>query len=84
MSLVETFPFPPPHQILVKDGVVAPPRVSITFAPPPTLHRLTSVEERLAAQLAHLASQHQSSEYNRMKFGPQGVPQIIKLITRDF
>ena len=71
MSLVDTFPFPPPHQILVKDGVVIPPRISIPF-PQPTLQRPISLEERWAAQLAYLASQHQSSDYNRIKFGPQG------------
>ncbi|KIJ25488.1 hypothetical protein M422DRAFT_38650, partial [Sphaerobolus stellatus SS14] len=34
-----------------------------------------AIEERtLASQLAHLASQHHTSEYNRMKFGPLGAP----------
>ncbi|KAF9647314.1 phosphatases II [Thelephora ganbajun] len=31
-----------------------------------------SSRERLALQLAHLASQHQQSEYNCLKFGPNG------------
>jgi hypothetical protein len=76
MSLVETFPFPPPHQIVVKDGVVTP-RVSVTFTPPPPLSRQISLEERWAAQLAHLASQHQNSDYNRIKFGAQGKSDVV-------
>ncbi|KAH8119472.1 phosphatases II [Phellopilus nigrolimitatus] len=36
---------------------------------------LVSARERLlATQLAHLASQHHASEYNRLKFGPKGSP----------
>ncbi|KZT27984.1 phosphatases II [Neolentinus lepideus HHB14362 ss-1] len=35
---------------------------------------LVTPEERLAAQIYHLASQHHMSEYNRQKFGPQGSP----------
>lgn len=70
-TLVESFPFPAPHQLLLKDPVVAQPRVSLSFAPP-TSHRFISREERWVAQLAHMASQHHCSEYNRMKFGPKG------------
>src|SRR5882762_830039 len=79
MSLVDTFPYPPPHRILVNDAVVTPPRVSITFAPP----RPISIDERWAAQLAHLASQHQNSDYNRIKFGPRGTSQVLYLGSRD-
>ena len=72
MSLVDTFPYPPPHQFPVRDGVVVP--VSISFVP--TLNRPMSLEERWATQLANLASQHHTSEYNRLKFGPQGCPMV--------
>jgi hypothetical protein len=82
MSLVETFPFPPPHQILVKDGVVVPPHISVAFSSPST-SRPISLEERWAAQLASLASQHQMSDYNRMKFGPQGARSVFNLPPRD-
>lgn len=74
MSLVETLPFPPPHQITVKDAAVGSqqPRISFNLATPPDFHRTPSREEQWAAQLSHLASQHHTSEYNRTKFGPQG------------
>lgn len=74
-TLVESFPFPAPHQLLLKDPTIAQPRVSLSFAPPAN-HRLLSREERCVAQLAHLASQHHSSEYSRMKFGPKGMSDI--------
>ncbi|TFK54045.1 phosphatases II [Heliocybe sulcata] len=35
---------------------------------------LVTPDERLAAQIYHLASQHHESEYNCQKFGPQGSP----------
>ncbi|KAI4526063.1 phosphatases II [Schizophyllum commune Loenen D] len=40
------------------------------FTPLPSFTR----NERLASQLARLASQHHTSEYSRVKFGPQGCP----------
>jgi len=74
MSLVETFPFPHPHQIVVKDGGRDPAGVSHFRTPHQLSVAPTSLEERWVAQLAHLASQHQNSDYNRIKFGPQGKP----------
>ncbi|TDL25978.1 phosphatases II [Rickenella mellea] len=48
-----------------------------TFDAVPSSSRMAHIsneEKQLASQLAHLASQHHASEYNRLKFGPSGSP----------
>lgn len=81
MSLVETLPFPAPHQILVRDVVAPQPCIPFNFTSPPDFKRALSMEEQWAVQLSHMASQHQTSEYNRIKFGPQGTLYIYTTVT---
>ncbi|EMD32116.1 hypothetical protein CERSUDRAFT_127009 [Gelatoporia subvermispora B] len=38
------------------------------------LRDVQAQDDALVAQLVHLASQHHTSEYNRLKFGPEGAP----------
>ncbi|KAH7923949.1 phosphatases II [Leucogyrophana mollusca] len=73
-TLVEAMPPPPPGQFLVRDAYSVP-RASVPAGPPRhLLHHPNVVQEPWVVQLAHLASQHHLSEYNRMKYGHQGCP----------
>ncbi|KAG6857273.1 hypothetical protein H0H87_007106 [Tephrocybe sp. NHM501043] len=47
------------------DGPVRPQHILLPLLPPPSV---------AVTELAPLASQHHTSEYNRLKFGPQGCP----------
>ncbi|EPQ57374.1 phosphotyrosine protein phosphatases II [Gloeophyllum trabeum ATCC 11539] len=72
-TLIETFETRPAFAEVAQWQASAEQGASLLLTPQVEV-QVPSPEERLAAQIYHLASQHHTSEYNRAKFGPLGSP----------